>query len=352
MYLICLNMGLIPWFLDVLSKGGPLIVVHIISLSFQKMGCDGGMTLWIVLPLRALLTPEAAPYLGDLMLPNGADVGASSSAGGVTEAPLSISDLAKPVNTSSTDPSQIIYKAPSPGGPVEILEIPESPSNHVPSSPGPSQPVPPLPAPSGPSSSSSWTEDPFEPRVLLEPFSETEMQGTAVNSSIPRVARDEAGPSHQAAIVHNSSLESSIRSRIRFLEDDSTIFLLDKETGEYWNEIRGALDQAPTQEEYRRLLEFENRDLQIRERKHACLSLFQQELSNHPALGENAAYNPKEAFIDFFDEKRGELDTHLEWSIAKKDREELLFLGKVDQDIKKNGPDSIYMKKILGLGNE
>nr|POE48467.1 hypothetical protein CFP56_67184 [Quercus suber] len=65
----------------------------------------------------------------------GTDVGASSSAGGVTEAPLSISDLAKPVNTSSTDPSQIIYKAPSRGGPVDILEIPESPSNHVPSSP-------------------------------------------------------------------------------------------------------------------------------------------------------------------------------------------------------------------------
>ena len=54
-----------------------------------------------------------------------------------------------------------------------------------------------LPAPSGPSSSSSWTEDSFEMRVLLEPFSETEMEGTSVNSSIPGVARDDAGPSHQ-----------------------------------------------------------------------------------------------------------------------------------------------------------
>ncbi|CAI9768636.1 unnamed protein product [Fraxinus pennsylvanica] len=116
--------------------------------------------------------------------------GASSSEGRVNQAPLSVSDLTKA--TSSTETGIIIYKAPSPGGPVEIFEIPESPSNHVPSSPGPSRPVPPLPAPSGPASSSSWTEDAFELRVLSELFSETEMEGTSVNSSIPMVGHDEA----------------------------------------------------------------------------------------------------------------------------------------------------------------
>ena len=266
-----------------------------------------------------------------------------SAVAGIMDFPLA--NMMAPAGDSG-DPGSIIYRAPSPGGPVEILEIPESPSNP---SPGPSQPVPPLPAPSGPSSSSSWTEDSFELQVLLEPFSETEMQGTAVNSSIPRVARDEAGPSYQAAIVHNSSLESSIRSRIRFLEEDSTIFLLDKETGEYWKEVKETLDQAPTQEEYRRLLEFENRDLQIRERKHACLSLFQQELSNHPALGGNAAYNPKEALTDFFDQKRDELDkTHLEWSPEQRDKEEIEFIDRVEQDIRERGPDSHYITEILG----
>nr|YP_009382467.1 hypothetical protein AEK19_MT2037 [Utricularia reniformis]ART32196.1 hypothetical protein AEK19_MT2037 [Utricularia reniformis] len=48
-----------------------------------------------------------------------------------------------------------------------------------------------------------------------------------------------------------------------------------------------SLDQAPTQHEYKRLLEFENPEL-----KHECYSLFQQVLSQHPALAENAAYNP------------------------------------------------------------
>ncbi|PWA44242.1 hypothetical protein CTI12_AA526070 [Artemisia annua] len=46
----------------------------------------------------------------------------------------------------------------------------------------------------GPSHSNSWTEDSFSIGVLMEPFSETEMEGTSVHSS---VARDEAGPSHQ-----------------------------------------------------------------------------------------------------------------------------------------------------------
>lgn len=43
---------------------------------------------------------------------------------------------------------------------------------------------------SGTSSSSSWTEDSFEMRILLEPFSE---EGTSVNPT--RVAADEAGSS-------------------------------------------------------------------------------------------------------------------------------------------------------------
>ena len=55
-------------------------------------------------------------------------------------------------------------------------------------------------------------------QVLLEPFSETEMEGTSVNR--PSVVWDEAGPSHQPSIVKNSSLESSIKNRILQLERD------------------------------------------------------------------------------------------------------------------------------------
>lgn len=62
-----------------------------------------------------------------------------------------------------------------------------------------------LPSPSDPSSSSSWREDSFGIDVLLEPFSETEsenQESNSLHSSIPRAARDEAGPSQPAAPSH------------------------------------------------------------------------------------------------------------------------------------------------------
>jgi hypothetical protein len=46
---------------------------------------------------------------------------------------------------------------------------------------------------------------------------------------------------------------------------------------------------------------------------NSCFFHFQQVLSEHPALAENAAYNPQEAFTYIFDEKgvlRAGLDGH------------------------------------------
>ncbi|XP_019073771.2 uncharacterized mitochondrial protein AtMg01280-like [Vitis vinifera] len=200
---------------------------------------------------------------------------------------------------------------------------------------------------SGPSSSSSWTEDSFEMRVLLEPFSETEMEGTSVNP--PSVARDEAGPSHQPSIVKNSSLKSSIKNRILRLERDQTPFLLDKEKGEYWNNIQTALDQAPSQKEYNRLLEFENRDLQIRELKHECCSLFQQVLSENPALAEKAAYNPQEALIDFFDERRAELETNLEVEGGRTRQEGTPIFGRSLSGYQRRRPQLYLYENNLGI---
>ena len=63
-------------------------------------------------------------------------------------------------------------------------------------------------------------------------------------------------------------------------------------TGIFWSGF------APSaQREYTQVISFENRDLQIRELKHSCYSLFQGVLSEHPDLAEQAPYNPKEAFL-------------------------------------------------------
>lgn len=163
------------------------------------------------------------------------------------------------------------------------------------------------------------------------------------NPAIPAPA-----PLGQPSIIRpNMSFELSIRNRILNLENDNTIFLLYMERGGYWNFVRETLNQAPTQHEYNILLECENLDLQIRERKHLCFSLFKQILLEHPALAENAAYNPKEAFVDFFDERRNELNTHGDLSPKQKDLTELKFLDQVAHDLRKCGPNSIYINKSL-----
>jgi len=186
----------------------------------------------------------------------------------------------------------------------------------------------------GPSHSNSWTEDSFSIGVLMEPFPETEMEGTSVRSS---AARDEAGPSHEGTVVRNASLESSMRNRIVRLEQDNSPYLLDKAKGAYWSGIKKELDHAPSQGEYNRLVGFENRDLLLRELKHEDLRLFQRVLEQNPPLADQAPYNPQEVFQDFLDEHGDQLD-RLQLDVYQRDQLELEFLALVRQGLKRDGP--------------
>lgn len=296
--LIGLDLILIFFFSSV-SKVGFLLGGRVLSFYLLKLGCHGVLACGIGLAVRSLLAAEATPFVANMMLP-----------GGVSDASSSSGDWRGYLNWPSPEegdsaPGPSTARAPALRG-EEALHVASSST----ATPG-----------------QQWE--------------------TGVDPGQPPMVAEQAGPSHQAAIVHNRSLESSIRSRIRFLEDDSTIFLLDKEKGEYWNEIRGALEQAPSREEYTRLLEFENRDLRIRELKHSCFSQFRQVLSEQPALKENTDYEPEEALIDFFNKKRNELDAHREWNIADKDEKEIELIARVAQDIRERGPDSNYMSEIL-----
>lgn len=165
------------------------------------------------------------------------------------------------------------------------------------------------------------SEDSFELQVLAEPW----------------------------PVTHNITFESSIRNRIVALENSNTIFLHDKERGVYWSEIKTALDQATSQDEYNRLLDFENRDLQIRENKNECNSLFKQVLSEHPDLLDNDPYiNPTEAILSYFDNTREELETEEVLSVADTDKEEIQIYEEMANDLRKNGPQSYYIKSIMG----
>ena len=180
----------------------------------------------------------------------------------------------------------------------------------------------PLPAPSGPSRpvhSTTSTEDSFGIRVLMEPW----------------------------PITPNLGLESSIQHRALALENDNSPFLLDKEKREYWKEIKTALTNCSSQRDYNWLLEFENRDLRIRELKHSCYTVFQEIITKEPALAENAAVDPKEVLIDFLDAKRTELDEQ-GGDVLVRDRRELRFLTILTNDLRRHGPNSAYINTILG----
>ncbi|GAB2303202.1 hypothetical protein Dimus_037200 [Dionaea muscipula] len=151
-------------------------------------------------------------------------------------------------------------------------------------------------------------------------------------------------------IQKNFSEESSIHNRILRLEGEGSIFLLEKPIGDYWREIKTALDQADFQRVYNGLLECENRDLEIREQKHECYCLFQRVLSEHPGLAEGRA--PHEALLDFFSNTREELEFEEGFSVADTDRAEVAIYKKVIQDIRHNGPQSYYIKQILGHFDE
>lgn len=295
-------MGLLQY---VFLKIGVALGGRALAFTLVKWGCSGGLTLALVFIVRVLLA-EAT----EAMAPSGS-------------APVSSGALIWSVSESSSTFGRQLDRFL--GEEVNSEEVGGAGSSNKPAA------APEAPAESTSSTwSGSWIGRWFRPEVAPN-------EGEAVSQPRGVIEQEHAGPSHQPS--PNVSLESSIRNRVLKLETEQTLFLLEKdERGEYWAGIKKNLDQTSSQQEYNRILEFENRDLQLRERKRECFSLFQEVLSQHPALAERLYYKPQEAFTDFFDES-----THQEWPL------ELQFIDRVGQDIRERGPDSIYIKKIMFL---
>lgn len=172
--------------------------------------------------------------------------------------------------------------------------------------------------------------------------------------------QEQAGPSHQALfVIPNSSLEASMRNRVLALENENTPFLLDKERGQYWNEIKAALDQAPSQAEYNRLVAFENRDLQIRELRHRCAGLIQGFLSeSHPQI----MREQPDRLLNFFDYNRQTLEDEFPIDVnvvdfrgvssyrtpntAAVDQAEIQSLQKMFSDLERSGSTSYSFSRF------
>jgi hypothetical protein len=111
-----------------------------------------------------------------------------------------------------------------------------------------------------------------------------------------------------------------------------------------WADLKLELAEAPSQREYNRLIDFENRDLLIRELKQDNLNLLNQILTEHPTLREKAPYNPEECLIDFLNEKE-ELTPAQD--PVKRDEQNIAFLKEILKDSRIHGPKSYYIKTVL-----
>lgn len=129
---------------------------------------------------------------------------------------------------------------------------------------------------------------------------------TGESSSVPQVIEVDEVPQEEIwsaleerggvvpNIARNRSLESSLRQRLNAFGNEESPLLLGKKRGDYWEEVQSSLGAASTQREYNNLLSFENRDLEIRELKNQCMSLFREELDQHPdLLPKCLALNPR-----------------------------------------------------------
>ena len=105
------------------------------------------------------------------------------------------------------------------------------------------------------------------------------------------------------------SFEASLRGRVDSLSRADSPFLPEEKRGGFFEEVRASLDQASDQREYNRILEFENLDLQVREKKQICLILFQRILADHPhlELERNSYVEPQEAFVSYLSDIQEEL---------------------------------------------
>lgn len=166
------------------------------------------------------------------------------------------------------------------------------------------------------------------------------------------------GPSHHTAIKHNTSLEASLRHRILSLEKQESPFLLG-ERGEHWLGVKNTLGSASTQREYYGLLDSENRDLLIREKREATRSLLKEQLARRPETVEKCIdYSPDAAIRSFFEEQRAKYKSSNPFpdegrieEVAlyekKMDEYELGLLDQLTRDLKEKGGNSRFFKELV-----
>ena len=137
---------------------------------------------------------------------------------------------------------------------------------------------------------SSSSESSFELQVLLEPW-----------------------PDEPGQVQRNLSQESSLRQRVLAFGNgnEESPFLMGKTSFAFFQEVEENLKSAATQKEYNRILDLENRDLQIRERKRECFLIFDGLLHGELIPGSREHASARDNFLSFLDIKREQVEAEL-----------------------------------------
>ena len=151
--------------------------------------------------------------------------------------------------------------------------------------------------------------------------------------------------------TRNISLETSIRNRLRILQEKDSRFLLGMSAEEFWKrEVKDALAQRKTLNEYNVELDLQSAYLQIKERGHDLSERVLHIVQGDPNLQANAPSDLRECIFHFCTDPeifKNENEAHTGSSLAERNRMELSFLDKVVEDIKRHGPSSSYIRDIL-----
>lgn len=124
--------------LSLLSKMGCSLASRVLSFLLKNMGFSGGIVLAIGFAVRALLATDAAPSLGNMMLPS-EDYGASSSEASVNQAPGGNDAGPSNAGPSNVAPADSPWRS-FPSVPADLSPLPSDAS--IPSLPSlPSLPI-------------------------------------------------------------------------------------------------------------------------------------------------------------------------------------------------------------------
>lgn len=181
-------------------------------------------------------------------------------------------------------------------------------------------------------------------------------------------------------IERNISFENSIRQRLLSFGSGESPFLMGQNQEEYLKDFLKSLAEASNQSHYNGLLDWENLDLQIREKKRECYFLFRQVLEHNPdpRCPEGTT---ESAILSFLDSSREELQEELKCPVCPEgvlpyayggnhqelvsnfaqiqhfieyhshskvlDEREMAQLNKIAKDIVEKGSTSFYFQEFL-----